>query len=65
MMGTETFEIIIHITTLLLLFTIIIIIIIFNVETYQTESFREWNILLIPEQVTQVSSSTCSGGTSS
>lgn len=64
MMGTETFEIIIQITTLLLHFTIIIIII-FNVEMYQTESFREWNILLIPEQVTQVSSSTCSGGTSS
>lgn len=64
MMGTETFEIIIQITALLLLFTVIIIII-FNVETYQTESFREWNILLIPEQVMQVSSSTCSGGTSS
>lgn len=40
MMGTETFEIIIQITTLLLHFTIIIIII-FNVEMYQTESFRE------------------------
>lgn len=64
MMDTENFEIIIQITTvhcsslLLLLFF-------FNVEMYQTESFREWNILLIPEQVMQVSSSTCSGGTSS
>lgn len=65
MMGTETFEIIIWITTVALLFIIIIIIIFFNVEMYQTESFREWNILLIPEQVMQVSSSTCSGGTSS
>lgn len=63
MMGTETFEIIIQITAVSLLFVIII----FNDEMYQTESFREWNILLIPEQVTQVSSSssTCSGGTSS
>lgn len=62
MMGTETFEIIIQITAVSLLFVIII----FNDEMYQTESFREWNILLIPEQVAQVSSSsTCSGGTSS
>lgn len=66
MMSTETFEVVIQITTVSLLFVIIIIIIIiFNVEMYQTESFREWNILLIPEQVMQVSSSTCSGGTSS
>lgn len=65
MMGTETFEIIIQITAVSLLF-VVIIIIIFNDEMYQTESFREWNILLIPEQVMQVgSSSTCSGGTSS
>lgn len=63
MMSTETFEVVIQITTVSLLFMIIIII--FNVEMYQTESFREWNILLIPEQVMQVSSSTCSGGTSS
>lgn len=63
MMSTETFEVVIQITTVSLLFVIIIII--FNVEMYQTESFREWNILLIPEQVMQVSSSTCSGGTSS
>lgn len=63
MMSAETFEVVIQITTVSLLFMIIITI--FNVEMYQTESFREWNILLIPEQVMQVSRSTCSGGTSS
>lgn len=42
MMGTKTFEIIIQITAVSLLFVfVIIIIIIFNVEMYQTESFRE------------------------
>lgn len=39
MMSTETFEVVIQITTVSLLFVIIIII--FNVEMYQTESFRE------------------------
>lgn len=38
MMGAETFEIIIQITAVPLLF---IVIIFFNVEMYQTESFRE------------------------
>lgn len=62
-MGAETFEIIIQITAVPLLSVVIIFF--FNVEMYQTESFREWNILLIPEQVMQVNRGTCSGGTSS